>query len=92
MGTAPFVMSVMFCSEGCWRIRKGDIFFVGESMRLVPENSELVLACLFGLFTRGCCKALFIESAADDARGLKAWTSDIVGCVHQHSFNVSAAA
>lgn len=76
---APSIMSGMLCREVCWRTRNGDLFLVGDTMRFVAKYSELVLACLFGLDTRGCCRALLIELAADDARGLKAWTSDIVG-------------
>lgn len=82
MGAEPFIMSDMLCSEGCWRARNGDLFvIVGDTIRLVPENSELVLACLFGLAIRGCCSVLFIDSAAEEARGRNVWTSDMVGWV-----------
>ena len=80
MGAVPFIMSDMLCSDGCWRARNGDLLVkVGDTIRLVPENSELVLACLFGLASRGCCNVVLIDSAADEARGRNAWTSDIMG-------------
>ena len=82
MGAVPFIMSDMLCSEGCWRARNGDLFcIVGDTIRLVPENSELVLVCLCGLASRDCWRVLLIESAADEARGRNAWTSDMPGWV-----------
>lgn len=80
-GIRPFILSERLCSDGCWRVRSGDLLpIVGELILLAPENSELVLACLLGLETRGCWRLLgFGESAADDtARGLNGCPSPIL--------------
>lgn len=79
-GFRPFILSERLCSDGCWRVRSGDLLpMVGELILLALENSELVLACLPGLETRGCWRFLGLgESAAEDtARGLNGCPSPI---------------